>query len=137
MCGAAGARRSTADVTGAAPATPPTRTAAALKGLCPRCGGASLFDGPVKFAPRCTSCGLDFAAFNVGDGAAAFLILIVGAILTIGAIWLELAESPPYWVHLIWVPVGLALTLGGLRIGKALLIFQEYSHQAQEGRVVK
>ena len=28
--------------------------------------------------PRCRACGLDFAAFNVGDGPAAFLILIVG-----------------------------------------------------------
>ena len=112
----------------------PTRAAAALQGLCPRCGARSLFAGPVAFAPACSSCGLDFAAFNVGDGAAAFLILIVGAILVVGAIWLELALSPPYWVHLIWIPIGIALTVGGLRIGKALLIFQEYSQGAREGK---
>ncbi len=115
----------------------PTRAAAALKGLCPRCGAARLFAGPVAFAPRCSACGLDFAAFNVGDGAAAFLILIVGAILVIGAIWLELAVSPPYWVHAIWIPIGVALTIGGLRIGKALLIFQEYSRGAREGKIVQ
>ncbi|MCA1653644.1 MAG: DUF983 domain-containing protein [Sphingomicrobium sp.] len=128
-------------MTGAAPDaatfTPPGRGAAALKGLCPRCGAADLFDGSIGFAPNCRSCGLDFAAFNLGDGPAAFLILIVGAILTIGAITLELAESPPYWVHLIWVPIGIALTIGGLRIGKAFLIFQEYSHRAREGRTVR
>ena len=117
--------------------TPPTRAAATLKGLCPRCGAASLFSGPIAFAPKCSACGLDFAAYNVGDGAAAFLILIVGAILVIGAIWLELAASPPYWVHAIWIPIGVALTIGGLRIGKALLIFQEVSQQAHEGRIVK
>ena len=30
--------------------------------------------------PRCRACGLDFARFNVGDGPAAFLTLIVGAL---------------------------------------------------------
>ena len=97
----------------------------------------SLFAGPIAFAKTCTRCGLDFEAFNVGDGAAAFLILIVGAILTVGAIWLELAASPPYWMHLIWVPIGLGLTVGGLRIGKTLLIFQEYRQAAREGQIVE
>jgi len=96
-----------------------------------------LFAGPVAFAPSCSACNLDFAAFNVGDGAAAFLILIVGAILTIGAITLELAASPPYWVHIVWVPIGIALTMGGLRIAKALLIFQIYSQAAREGKIVR
>ncbi|WP_309610169.1 DUF983 domain-containing protein [Sphingomonas sp.] len=108
-----------------------------FQGLCPRCGQRTLFAGAVAFAPKCSRCGLDFAAFNVGDGAAAFLILIVGAILTIGAIWLELAKSPPYWVHLVWVPVGIALTLGGLRLAKALLIYQEYRQAAGEGKIVR
>ena len=115
----------------------PTRVAAALQGLCPRCGARDLFAGPVAFAPACARCGLDFAAFNVGDGAAAFLILIVGAILVIGAITLELSQSPPYWVHVIWVPIGIALTVGGLRIAKALLIFQEYFNRAHEGKIVE
>ncbi|MEO5641233.1 MAG: DUF983 domain-containing protein [Sphingomicrobium sp.] len=114
----------------------PTRAAAALQGLCPRCGARDLFTGPVAFAERCEACGLDFASFNVGDGAAAFLILIVGAILTTGAIWLELSYSPPYWAHIIWLPIGIALTIGGLRIAKALLIFQIYSQAAREGKIV-
>lgn len=116
--------------------TPISPVAAAVRGQCPQCGAAGLFAGPVRFADRCRTCGLDFSAFNVGDGPAAFLILIVGAILTIGAIGLELAASPPYWVHLVWLPVGALLTLGGLRIGKALLLAQEYRHRAREGRIV-
>ena len=51
--------------------------AAALRGDCPRCGEQTLFAGWVAFAPTCRACGLDFSAFNVGDGPAAFLILIV------------------------------------------------------------
>ncbi|HUE80369.1 MAG TPA: DUF983 domain-containing protein [Sphingomicrobium sp.] len=108
--------------------------AAAAAGACPRCNSRTLFDGWVRFAPRCSSCGLDFASFNVGDGAAAFLILIVGAILTGGAIAVELAYEPRFWVHLVWLPLGLALTVYGLRFGKALLLAQEYRHRAGEDR---
>ena len=108
--------------------------AAALRGDCPRCGERTLFAGPVAFAPKCRACGLDFNAFNVGDGPAAFLILIVGAILTGAAITAELAFEPPWWVHLVWIPVGAALTIGGLRVAKALLIAREYATGAREGR---
>ena len=78
---------------------------------------------------------MDYSAFNVGDGAAAFLILIVGAIITVGAITVELKYEAPYWVHLLWIPVGTVLTLGGLRFGKALLLGQEYRTAAREGRI--
>jgi uncharacterized protein (DUF983 family) len=131
MCGAAGARRSTAD-----PVQDRGAFATAVSGLCPRCGAPGLFDGPIRFAPKCKSCGLDYAAFNVGDGAAAFLILIVGAVLTVGAIVVELKYSAPWWVHLVWVPIGIALTLAGLRLGKALLLGQEFRTAAREGRIV-
>ena len=108
---------------------------AALKGSCPRCGQGPLFKGWVTFAPLCCACGLDFASFNVGDGPAAFLILIVGAILTVLAVVTDLSWSPPWWVHLVWFPVGLLLTLGGLREAKAALLAQEYLHRAREGRI--
>jgi uncharacterized protein (DUF983 family) len=99
---------------------------AALQGQCPRCGERTLFAGAATFAATCRACGLDFAAFNVGDGPAAFLILIVGAILTIGAITVELRFEAPWWVHLVWIPIGAALTVGGLRLAKALLIAREF-----------
>jgi uncharacterized protein (DUF983 family) len=113
----------------------PSPLARALKGTCPRCGQGPLFKGAIRFAPECRACGLDFDSFNVGDGPAAFLILIVGAILTVLAVVTDLKLSPPWWVHLVWIPVGLALTLGGLRLAKAALVAQEYLHRAREGRI--
>jgi uncharacterized protein (DUF983 family) len=77
---------------------------------------------------------LDFASFNVGDGPAAFLILIVGAILVTAAIAVDLSFEPPWWVHLVWLPIGAALTVGGLRLAKALLIAREFETGAREGR---
>ena len=115
----------------------PTLAAASLSGLCPRCGEQTLFEGPVALAPKCRSCGLEFESFNVGDGPAAFLILIVGAIIAVAAIMVELIFHARWWVHIIWVPITALLTIGGLRIGKAALLFQEYRHQAREGRLRK
>jgi len=108
---------------------------AALFGLCPRCGGQTLFDGLAKFAPRCRACGLDFSAFNVGDGPAAFLTLIVGALVVAAAITLELTAHPPFWVHiLLWVPLTAVAVVWGLRAGKGALLAAEYSRKAGEHR---
>ena len=123
-------------MTGPAPATgaAPSLAAATVRGLCPRCGAPSLFAGPAAFATECPACRLDFGAFNVGDGPAAFLILVVGAVLTAAAIAVELAWQAPWWVHLVWLPVGTALTIGGLRLAKALLLAREFRTGAGEGR---
>lgn len=103
-------------------------------GLCPRCGQRTLFKGVVSFAPHCRSCGLDYAAFNVGDGPAAFLIFAVGGVVTGLAIVLELAASPPWWLHiLLWLPLTVVLTFAGLRLAKAALIGIEYRRSAREG----
>ena len=108
----------------------------ALQGLCPRCGAKTLFDTFLRFAPTCRACGLDISAFNVGDGPAAFLTLIIGTIVTILGIVVELAYQPPVWVHLLlWVPLTLALVLGSLRIAKAALLALEYRNRAREGRI--
>ena len=109
----------------------------ALKGDCPRCGARALFGGWLKFAPKCRGCGLDFDDFNVGDGPAAFLIFIVGTITVVSALVVDGAFSPPWWVHLVWIPVASALTVGGLRLSKAWLLAQEYKHRAREGRLAK
>ena len=73
----------------------------------------------------------------MGDGAAAFLILIVGTLVVVGALVLDAAAEPPWWVHLIWIPVAAALTIGGLRVAKAWLLGQEYRHRAREGKIAE
>ena len=100
---------------------------AAIKGACPKCAAPTLFRGWIAFAPKCRACGLDFGAFNVGDGPAAFLTLIVGAMVVIGAVALQLTINPSFWVHiLIWPAITFGLVIGGLRVGKAALLQSEY-----------
>lgn len=108
---------------------------AALFGLCPRCGGKTLFAGVAKFADRCRLCGLNFSSFNVGDGPAAFLTLAVGALVVGLALWVELAFEPPFWVHiLLWLPLIILGVVGGLRFTKAALLVREYQSRAEEHR---
>ena len=87
-------------------------------------------------ADRCRACGLDYAAFNVGDGPAAFLTLVVGALIVGLAIALQLIARPPFWVHiLLWVPLTAGAVLGALRVAKGVLIALEYRNRAREGRL--
>ena len=117
------------------PLAPTASGRGGLRGDCPRCGAHTLYAGWVSFALSCQSCGLDLESFNVGDGPAAFLIFIVGAIVVVAALVVDAAFSPPWWVHLVWIPVATALTILGLRIAKAWLLAQEYKHRAREGRI--
>ncbi|MGJ3629002.1 DUF983 domain-containing protein [Sphingomonas sp. MMS24-JH45] len=106
---------------------------------CPRCGARTLFRSWIGFAETCCACGLRFSDFNVGDGPAAFLTLGIGTIVTVLAIWLELAAMPPWWVHvLIWLPITLAGVMATLRIAKGWLLALEYRNAArEEGREMR
>lgn len=121
--------------------TEPARPAAPLlvdaaRGACPRCGAATLFDGPVRFASHCRACGLDYVQFNVGDGPAAFLTLIVGTVMVVLALVLELNLHPPLWVHiLLWTPLTTIAVVASLRVAKGALLTLEYRNRAREGRI--
>jgi len=114
----------------------PTIVQAGMKGLCPRCGEPSLYAGLLRFRDRCGRCGLDFTRFNVGDGPAAFLTLILGALVVGLAIWLQVKVEPPWWVHvLLWVPLMTVATILSLRVAKAMLLWAEFRNAAHEGRI--
>jgi len=112
----------------------PGMAEAALFGLCPRCGARSLFAGWTRFADCCRACGLDLTRFNVGDGPAAFLTLIVGALVVVLALWLQLGAEPAWWVHvLLWPPLTVLGVILGLRVAKAALLQSEYRNKASGG----
>lgn len=89
----------------------------------------------LKIAPRCSACGQDFSRFNVGDGAAPFLIFIVATVVIIASQVAEAKLAPPWWVHvLLWGPLTLGLSLGLMRLAKGLLVALEYRNDAGEGK---
>lgn len=118
------------------PRAPQSLLSAAFHGLCPQCGAKTLFAGPARFDHKCKSCGLDFDQYNVGDGPAAFLTLIIGGLMVALALTVEVTITPPMWVHmLLWIPLTAILVFVGLRMGKAMLLIQEHHKKAAEGRL--
>ena len=111
---------------------------AALFGACPQCGVHSIFgkifhSNPASFMPKCKNCDLDYSSFNVGDGPAAFLTFIMGALIVTLALTVELSFYPPFWVHiLLWVPITIIMTIMSLRIAKGALLILEYRNKAKE-----
>jgi uncharacterized protein (DUF983 family) len=104
-----------------------------ITGACPRCGERTLFAGPVKFAAACPACGLDYSAFNVGDGPTVFLTMGVGGLIVLLAAVVELNFAPGLLVHaLLWIPLATVLVVLALRFAKGLLLALEY--RAREAR---
>jgi uncharacterized protein (DUF983 family) len=106
-----------------------------LSGSCPRCGRGKLFDGYLTVAPRCNSCGLSYAFADGGDGAAWFVMLFVCVVGVGSILGVEVAYSPPFWVHaLIAVPVLIILPMLLLRPVKGVLLCQQWKTGAREGQ---
>jgi uncharacterized protein (DUF983 family) len=100
-------------------------------GRCPACGQGKLFDGFLTLVPRCTSCRHPWAEADTGDGAAVFVIFVVGAIVGALALWSEMRFAPPVWLHmLLWLPLTLGLSLALLRPFKATLVAMIYRSKA-------
>jgi uncharacterized protein (DUF983 family) len=106
-----------------------------LAGKCPRCGRGRLFHGYLTVARSCQSCGLSFDFADGGDGAAWFVMLIVGFVGVGAILGVEVAYAPPYWVHaLIAIPLLIVLPLLLLRPAKGMLLAQQWKTNAHEGR---
>ena len=114
-------------------AGPPSIAEAALRCRCPRCGQGRLFQGLLTVRPICEVCGLDLAGHDAGDGAAALVILVLGALMVGLAFWVEFRFSPPLWLHaVLWPVVIVPLAVLLIRPTKAALIAVQYRYRSSE-----
>jgi len=119
-----------------APIPRPSPYATGFAGRCPRCGEGRLFDGYLTLKPRCAACGLDFAFADSADGPAVFIMLIAGFFVLGLALYVEIAFTPPIWLHLmLWLPLALVTCLSLLRPMKGLAVALQFANKAEEGRV--
>ena len=92
-----------------------------------------MFQGLLTVRPTCRVCGLDLSAADTGDGAAVFIILILGAAMVGAAFWVEFRFNPPLWVHaILWPALTLPLAVLLMRPAKAALVFQQYKQRPGE-----
>ena len=96
-----------------------------------------MFGGFLSLADRCEVCDLDFGFADSADGPAVFVMMIVGFIVVGLVLTIEVAYTPPMWVHVAYsVPLLIALSLAMLRPLKGVLIALQFHHKAEEGRLV-
>lgn len=113
----------------------PLRLGAALRGLCPSCGGTSVFSGFLDLHPACPACGADFRDADSGDGPAFFVMFLVAILVTPPVILVQVWLEPPAWVQmLIWAPVVLGLSVAFLRPFKSTLFALQWRYRAEEAR---
>jgi uncharacterized protein (DUF983 family) len=107
-----------------------------LKARCPKCGKGPLYDGYLKIAPACRVCGATFEMADVGDGAAVFVMFIVGALVVPLAFVLQFSAHAPVWATMsIAAAAAVVLSLALLRIAKAILFALQWTHKAEEGKL--
>ena len=98
-----------------------------LRGRCPACGEGPLFRRFMKVADHCERCGEPFRYHRADDFPAYLVIVIVGHILVPAAMYVEIAYSPPYWVHgLLWLPLVVGLAVGLLQPIKGLIVAMQW-----------
>jgi uncharacterized protein (DUF983 family) len=98
-------------------------------GRCPSCGKGRMFRAFLKVADRCPSCGEALHHHRADDAPAYFVILIVGHVVVPLALIVEVAYSPPYWVHaVLWLPLTVALAVGLLTPIKGTIVGWQWAN---------
>jgi uncharacterized protein (DUF983 family) len=104
-----------------------------MRSRCPACRRGALFEGFLSVRKGCPACGADLSAQDSGDGPAAFITLIVGALVVGAALVSEVMFQPPVWLHLLlWLPLTAALVLALMRPFKATMIALQYKHRPDD-----
>ncbi|HJN03725.1 MAG TPA: DUF983 domain-containing protein [Alphaproteobacteria bacterium] len=93
-----------------------------------------MYSGFLRVAERCATCDLDLTGEDAGDGAAVFVIFVVGFAVVGLALVAEILFGPPLWVHYaVWIPAILGASMGLLRPFKGVLIALQFKHRSVSG----
>ena len=94
-----------------------------------------MFAGYLRLEERCDVCALDLAELNAADGPAFFAMSFVGVFVGFAALIVEVAYSPPVWVHMaVWLPLIVLLCVLLLRPIKGVMVALQFRHRAAEAR---
>lgn len=90
---------------------------------CPKCGEGRMFRAYLKVVDACDVCGEELH-HQRADDAPPYIVIFVVAHVVVGALLsVEMAYSPPVWVHLaIWLPLTIVMSLAMLPPVKGALV---------------
>ena len=68
-----------------------------------------------------------------------FFASFIGGFIILGVgVWLQIAYEPAIWVYpVVFIPLGLVVCIGLLRLLKGILVCLQYSNEAGQGRLEK
>lgn len=108
---------------------------AGFRGRCPYCLEGPLFDGYLKIAKKCPSCGESFEIEDAGDGPAVFVIFIASILVVPPALIFYMALNAPLWLSvLIWAPILIIVCLALLRPFKGLMFAMQVMNKAEQSK---
>lgn len=100
-----------------------------LCGHCPSCSTGKMFRAFLKVADCCPACGEALHHHRADDAPAYFVILIVGHVVVPLALVVEVAYSPPYWLHaMLWLPLTIGLAVGLLQPIKGAIVGWQWAN---------
>jgi len=121
--------------------TPVSLSRALARGLamkCPHCGNGRIFDRFLKVGERCSSCREELFHHQADDYPAYLVIFLVGKILFASVLMVEIAFTPPMWVHFaLWFPLTLIGAIGLLQPVKGAVVALQWHlglHGFEEAR---
>ena len=101
-----------------------------LRFLCPACGVGRLYRRYLKTEDVCRHCDTALHHHRADDAPPYFTILILGHIIIPLVLLVEKIWAPPEWLHLlVWLPLGLALSLLTLPRLKGALVGLQWSRR--------
>lgn len=101
-----------------------------LKGRCPVCRKGKLFSSFLTITKKCPACGAPLGDHDIGDGAAVFLIFLLGFSLMPLAWIIDVKFAPPIWVHLLYVGgLGAIAVFFLMPAVKSYILLLEYRHR--------
>ena len=107
-----------------------------LRGRCPNCHEGSIFDGYLKFANQCPSCGFDLQSNDVADGPAVFVILIASALVVPLALAFQIKMDANIFLTLaIFIPIISIVCLAMLRPLRGLMFALQIANNAKEAEL--
>ncbi len=101
-----------------------------LRERCPSCGQGALFSRYLKVVDTCSACGEALHHHRADDAPPYVVILVLGHIIIPIVTGLEIAFTPPMWVHLVTaIPLTVGLALWLLPKAKGLIIGIQWANR--------